>query len=570
MAWSTSALLFTFTIIGLVADAAIVEHTFRVGNLTLTRLCEERVVPAVNGQMPGPTIEVNEGDTLVVHAINESPTNMTIHWHGVYQKLSAWADGPNMVTQCSITPGNSYTYRFNVTGQEGTLWWHAHFSLLRVTVYGVLIIRPRGGAAALPFSPPDHEANILLGEWWNANPIDVLNEAYVKGAAPNVSDAFTINGQPGDLYNCSKKHTYKLEVVSGKTYWLRIINGAIHGQFFFKVAGHNFTVVGVDATYTKPYETDVVVIAPGQTVDALMVANAIPGSYYMAARPYISAGPEGPLVDVSTTTGIVKYASVNSSSAPVMPALPGLYDTPTAHRFYTNLTALVRPGDPTVPLAVDEQMFITIGSGIVPCSPPQFLCNKTAGSASASMNNVSYVFPTAMPLLVAHYNNVSGVYKTDFPDNPPVLFDFTNPAVNTDPALRPLWNTVQDIRLKKVKYNATVEIVLQNTAIEVPENHPMHLHSFNFFVLAQGFGNYNATAAVSNYNLVDPQVRNTIAVPAGGWAVIRFVANNPGVWFMHCHFDIHLALGLGTAIVVENGNTPDSILPPPPPDFPTC
>ncbi|URE12890.1 Multicopper oxidase [Musa troglodytarum] len=494
----------------------------------------------------------------------------TLSVHGVYQKLSAWADGPNMVTQCSITPGNSYTYRFNVTGQEGTLWWHAHFSLLRVTVYGVLIIRPRGGAAALPFSPPDHEANILLGEWWNANPIDVLNEAYVKGAAPNVSDAFTINGQPGDLYNCSKKHTYKLEVVSGKTYWLRIINGAIHGQFFFKVAGHNFTVVGVDATYTKPYETDVVVIAPGQTVDALMVANAIPGSYYMAARPYISAGPEGPLVDVSTTTGIVKYASVNSSSAPVMPALPGLYDTPTAHRFYTNLTALVRPGDPTVPLAVDEQMFITIGSGIVPCSPPQFLCNKTAGSASASMNNVSYVFPTAMPLLVAHYNNVSGVYKTDFPDNPPVLFDFTNPAVNTDPALRPLWNTVQDIRLKKVKYNATVEIVLQNTAIEVPENHPMHLHSFNFFVLAQGFGNYNATAAVSNYNLVDPQVRNTIAVPAGGWAVIRFVANNPGVWFMHCHFDIHLALGLGTAIVVENGNTPDSILPPPPPDFPTC
>lgn len=53
---------------------------FQVGNLTLTRLCEERVVTAVNDQMPGPTIYVNEGDTLVVHAINESPTNMTIHW----------------------------------------------------------------------------------------------------------------------------------------------------------------------------------------------------------------------------------------------------------------------------------------------------------------------------------------------------------------------------------------------------------------------------------------------------------------------------------------------------------
>lgn len=45
----------------------------------------------------------------------------------------------------------------------------------------------------------------LIGEWWNANPIDVINEARRTGGAPNVSDAFTINGQPGDLYNCSSK-----------------------------------------------------------------------------------------------------------------------------------------------------------------------------------------------------------------------------------------------------------------------------------------------------------------------------------------------------------------------------
>lgn len=41
------------------------------------------------------------------------------------------------------------------------------------------------------------------GEWWNANPIDVVNMATQIGGAPNVSDAFTINGQPGDLYSCS-------------------------------------------------------------------------------------------------------------------------------------------------------------------------------------------------------------------------------------------------------------------------------------------------------------------------------------------------------------------------------
>lgn len=43
----------------------------------------------------------------------------------------------------------------------------------------------------------------LAGEWWNANPIDVVNQATRTGATPNTSDAFTINGHPGDLYPCS-------------------------------------------------------------------------------------------------------------------------------------------------------------------------------------------------------------------------------------------------------------------------------------------------------------------------------------------------------------------------------
>lgn len=48
------------------------------------------------------------------------------------------------------------------------------------------------------------------GEWWNADIMDVEEEAVSTGGAPNVSNAFTINGQPGDLYPCSSnsKCTY--------------------------------------------------------------------------------------------------------------------------------------------------------------------------------------------------------------------------------------------------------------------------------------------------------------------------------------------------------------------------
>lgn len=46
---------------------------------------------------------------------------------------------------------------------------------------------------------------IIEGEWWDANPVDVLRESIRTGAAPNISDAYTIDGQPGDLYKCSSQ-----------------------------------------------------------------------------------------------------------------------------------------------------------------------------------------------------------------------------------------------------------------------------------------------------------------------------------------------------------------------------
>ncbi|CAI9098356.1 OLC1v1034988C2 [Oldenlandia corymbosa var. corymbosa] len=535
----------------------------QVQNLTVNRLCQNRVITAVNGQLPGPTLLIQEGDTLVIHVNNNSPYNITIHWHGIFQKLTAWADGPDYVTQCPIRPGRSYTYRFTVTGQEGTLWWHAHVSFLRSTVYGALIIRPRSGRS-YPFQQPDGEYPIVLGEWWNANVVDVANQAQASGGAPNNSDAFTINGQPGDLFPCSSGSTTRINVKQGRTYLLRIVNAALNSQHFFKIANHKLTVVAVDAAYTNPYVTDVVVIAPGQTTDVLLTADQKPGLYYMAARPYASAPVSA---DNSTTTAILAYQGASTAPTLVMPVLPALNDTPTAHKFYTNLTGLVTsPFWTGVPTEVDKHMFITVGLGLIPCRN-----NSCAGPNgqrfAANMNNASFQLPTKMSILQAFFQNVNGIYTTDFPRQPPVKFDYTNTGLSGNPNLI---FTTKSTKVIKLKYNTTIEIVLQNTAILTTENHPIHLHGFNFFVLAQGFGNYKASRDSKKFNLVNPQERNTIGVPVGGWAVIRFQANNPGVWFMHCHLDQHLPWGLATAFVVENGPTPSTTLPPPPHDFPTC
>ncbi|CAK9151406.1 unnamed protein product [Ilex paraguariensis] len=547
------------------ASAEIVEHSFYVQNVTICRLCQEQVIAAVNGRLPGPTISVREGDTLVVRVYNLSPYNITIHWHGVFQLLSGWADGPEYTTQCPMLPGQSYVYNFTITGQEGTLWWHAHVQWLRATIYGALIIRPRVGCS-YPFPKPYKEVPIVLGEWWNANVFEVESQALASGGAPNISNAFTINGQPGDLYPCSSKHTFKLKVVQGKTYLLRIVNAALNDHLFFKIANHKMTVVAVDASYTNPYVTDVVVISPGQTTDVLLIADQPPASYYMAAHAYDST--DGAVAfDNTTTTGIIVY-DYATSSAPIMPVLPAFNDTPTAFKFFSNLTGLVTsPFWAPVPLNVDEPMFITIGLGLAACA-----ANATCGGLfgqrlAASMNNASFQFPTKLSMLQAFFNNVDGIYTTDFPDQPPLIFDYTNANNSLNQSLL---ITTKSTKVKKVKFNATVEMVMQNTALIGVENHPIHLHGFNFYVLAQGFGNFDPVNDPKKFNFDNPQKRNTIAVPIGGWAVIRFRANNPGVWLMHCHFDVHLPWGLATAFVVENGGTPSSTLPPPPLDLPHC
>ena len=154
----------------------------------------------------------------------------------------------------------------------------------------------------------------------------------------------------------------------GKTYLLHIINAAPNEQHFFKIANHNFTVVAIDASYTRPDHTDVIVIAAGQTVDALINTNQIMGSYYMAFTPYKSSNVN---INPSTTREVVVYEGASTSSPPIVPNLPNQTDTPTAHKFYTNIVGLA--GGPhwiPVPRKVDEHMFITFGIATAPCNLP--------------------------------------------------------------------------------------------------------------------------------------------------------------------------------------------------------
>ncbi|GLJ29356.1 hypothetical protein SUGI_0578920 [Cryptomeria japonica] len=345
----------------------------------------------------------------------------------------------------------------------------------------------------------------VFSEWWNANVEDVIAEAVRTGGVPNDSDAYTINGQTGDFFPCSANETTRILVERGKTYLLRIVNCAMLHSYFFKIANHPMTLVAVDAEYTKPYKTDVLLTNPGNTMDVLITAEC------------------------------------SNTSVPVLLTLPVFNDTATATKFSSNLRSL----NPSVPNTVDVEMLITEGLALVSC-PNNSCAGINGGRAVGAFNNISYVQPN-ISILQAYYFGIDGVYTTDFPDNPPTVYNYTGTVPLS------LWEHELGIKVKVLKFNSVVQIVFQNTGIITIQNHPIHLHGHNFYVMGQGFGNYNAKTDPAKLNLVDAPFVNTHGVPAGGWAVIRFTADNPGAWLMHCHFESHSELGFDMVFITKDG-----------------
>ncbi|GAB4857379.1 Laccase-4 [Ancistrocladus abbreviatus] len=557
VSWTRLVIIFAACLFPVLVECEVRQYKFNVVMKNYSRICSSKPIVTVNGRFPGPTLHAREDDTVLVTVVNQVKYNVSIHWHGIRQLRTGWADGPAYITQCPIQPGQSYVYNFTITGQRGTLLWHAHILWLRATIHGAIVILPKQGVP-YPFPKPDQEEVVILAEWWKSDVEAVINEALKAGGAPNVSDAHTINGHPGPLSTCPGQGGFNLHVDSGKTYMLRIINAALNEELFFKIAGHKLTVVEVDATYVKPFQTDTIVIAPGQTTNALLTADKGSGSYMVAASPFMDAPVA---VDNNTATATLQYTgTLGSSTTTLITRPPPQNATPVANQFINSLRSLNSKTYPAnVPLTVDHDLLFAVGLGINPCPT----CIPTNGSRLvADVNNVTFVMPTTA-LLQAHYFNISGVFTTDFPGHPPHTFNYTgNPPTNLQ--------TTTATKVYKLPYNATVQLVLQDTGIIAPENHPIHLHGFNFYVVGRGVGNYDPKNDPKNFNLVDPVERNTNGVPAGGWTAIRFRADNPGVWFLHCHLEVHTTWGLKMAFLVDNGKGPNESILPPPKDLPKC
>ena len=96
-----------------------------------------------NGQSPGPTIEVVEGDRVRIYVTNRLPEVTSMHWHG--QRLPNGMDGVTGLTQPPIPPGKTWVYEF-VARRPGTFMYHPHADemvQMAMGMMGLWITHPR-------------------------------------------------------------------------------------------------------------------------------------------------------------------------------------------------------------------------------------------------------------------------------------------------------------------------------------------------------------------------------------------------------------------------------------------
>lgn len=287
------------------------EYFFEITNTTIAPDGIPVQALLVNGQMPGPMIEANWGDIIVVHVTNQLTNNgTTIHWHGLRQYYTNDQDGVPSITQCPLAPGESHTYTFRADNY-GTSWYHSHFSLQAWEgVMGPIVIHGPSSD-----SQYDEEQVIVLQDWAHVPVDEQYDAAQDVGKSPQngprTLDNGLINGMNVWAPNGSviSGERFTMSVKAGSTYRLRVINTAIQSTFKFSIDGHKMKVIAADFVPLEGYEADVISINEGQRYDVLVTFDQAPGNYWMRAD---NAQECAQLIQWNNIKGIISYEQASS------------------------------------------------------------------------------------------------------------------------------------------------------------------------------------------------------------------------------------------------------------------
>jgi len=260
----------------------------------------QAVATTINGQISGPTLVWQEGETVTIHVTNHLKKTSSIHWHGII--LPASMDGVPGISYDGIAPGETFTYRFKVR-QHGTYWYHSHSGYQEQTgMYGAIVIKAKKRE---PFRY-DKDYVVLLSDWSDEKPTTIYRKLkqmsdYYNFSQRTVGDFFSEVKNKGmskafadrKMWNKMRMSDRDLSDVTGYTYTylmngqnpatqfkalfkkghkirLRFINGAAMTIFDVRIPGLKMTVVAADGNHVKPVSIDEFRIGVAETYDVIV------------------------------------------------------------------------------------------------------------------------------------------------------------------------------------------------------------------------------------------------------------------------------------------------------------
>ncbi|KAJ7196962.1 laccase [Mycena pura] len=444
----------------------------------------------VAGQFGGVPIVANKGDVLHINVTNSlfdatMRRSTSIHWHGLFQDRTASEDGPSFVNQCPIAPGNFYQYNFDTGAQTGTYWYHSHLA----TQYadgerGTLVICNPDDPQKDLWDVDDAGTIITLTDWYHG-PAEQLMAQFKEDGHEPVPGSGLVNGR-GRYIGGPEVPWSVVNVEHGKRYRLRVINTAAFAAFTFSIDGHTFDVIETDGIATVPLTVSSFTIYVAQRYSVILNANQPVDNYWINA-PMTLAGSSS-VLDKENIKAILRYAgaSIEDPGTSTASAATVLDSGPGPLQEY-ELQTLINPGAP---------------GGSAPADHVIDLDFDSAGNGIWEINGISYV-PPDLPTLLKIINGAT------------VASNFTTSE-----------------HTFVLQSNEVVELHIHGSDHGI--THPFHLHGHAFDIVQSSSG---------PVNYVNPPRRDVIGVDQGG-VVIRFRADNPGPWFLHCHIDWHLEAGL--------------------------
>jgi len=511
-------------------------YNLYITDSTVNYTGRRRPTIAVNGSLPGPTLEFTEGDTAEVHIHNEMMMETSVHWHGII--IPNRYDGVPYLTSTPIMPMTTYTVVFPVV-QNGTYWYHSHTMLQeQIGLYGAIVIHKRGEAGEAHAGQPQQaqagkEQIVLLSDWTDEAPYEVQRSLHYatdwyairKGSvqdyaaaikagrghtklvnewkrmlAMDVSDVaydkFLVNGKPEET---------QPQYAPGDKVRLRIINGSSSTYFWLQWAGGRITVVANDGQDVKPVKVDRLIVGVSETYDVIV---AIPG------------GP--------------KAAASSSGAADSSYAFRATSEDRTGS---TTLWLGEGPQKSLPPLKkLDYFEGMQMMNGMMNASGGMKKGMEMKMSNRAmDMNAVMYPGDPGTPL---NYGMLRATKNTTLPSGAPVKeyrFDLTG---NMN---RYTWTinnkAVSETDKILIRHGDNVRIVLYNGTMM---RHPMHLHG-HFFRVLNGQGDYSP-------------LKNVVDILPMETDTLEFAANSDsgGDWYFHCHILYHMMSGMGRIFHYED------------------